>query len=135
MRGAVSNHRPYRDPGASHDQAWFSGLLLLPQQRTNLAASAKTTAVCQEFHALRNNPIYSITSSARSKTDVGSVMPKAFAVLRLTTSSKIVPCSIGSSEGLAPLSIAATAEAARRHIRRVSTAGSRLGHPRQAQSR
>jgi len=32
-------------PGASHDQAWFSGLLL-PQQRTNLAASPKTTAIC-----------------------------------------------------------------------------------------
>jgi hypothetical protein len=28
---------------ASHDQAWFSGLLL-PQQRTNLAAPPKTAA-------------------------------------------------------------------------------------------
>src|SRR5215470_12811241 len=33
---------------ASHDQAWFSGLLL-PQQRTNLAASPKTTAMCHKL--------------------------------------------------------------------------------------
>ena len=38
-----------------------------------------------------------ITSSARNRIDSGMVMPRALAVLRLTTSSNLVGCSIGKS--------------------------------------
>ena len=46
---------------------------------------------------------YSITSSARSRIAVGSSMPIALAVLRLTTSSNFVACSTGRSVGFARL--------------------------------
>jgi hypothetical protein len=49
-----------------------------------------------------------ITSSARSKIDSGMVRPRALAVLRLTTSSNLVGCSIGRSPGLAPFRILST---------------------------
>jgi hypothetical protein len=39
---------------------------------------------------------YSIISSARSKNDSGIVSPSALAVLRLTTSSNLVGCSLPS---------------------------------------
>ena len=45
---------------------------------------------------------YSITSSARSRIEVGIVTPIAFAVLRFTTSSKFVGSSTGKSAGLLP---------------------------------
>src|SRR5437660_6477749 len=43
---------------------------------------------------------HSITSSARSKSDVGTSMPSALAVLRLIASSVFVDCWTGSSAGL-----------------------------------
>ena len=46
---------------------------------------------------------YSITSSARSKIDVGTSMPSVWAVFRLTTSSILVASSTGRSAALAPL--------------------------------
>jgi hypothetical protein len=48
---------------------------------------------------------YSITSSARARIDCGTVSPSAFAVLRLTTSSKFVDCWTGRSAGLSPFKI------------------------------
>jgi hypothetical protein len=48
---------------------------------------------------------YSITSSARTKNDSGSVRPSAFAVLRLMVSWYFGACSTGRSAGLAPLRI------------------------------
>src|SRR5215468_1052749 len=45
---------------------------------------------------------YSITSSARASSDGGTVRPSALAVLRLITSSNLVGCSTGRSDGLAP---------------------------------
>jgi hypothetical protein len=46
---------------------------------------------------------YSITSSARASS-AGTVMPSAFAVLRLITSSNLVGCWTGRSAGFSPLS-------------------------------
>src|SRR5262249_25977171 len=51
--------------------------------------------------------------SARPSTDCGIVKPRAFAVLRLITSSNFVGCSTGRSAGLAPLRMRSTYEAAR----------------------
>ena len=48
---------------------------------------------------------YSITSSARSRIDCGISTPIALAVLRLTTRSNLVGCSIGKSAGFAPLAM------------------------------
>ena len=57
---------------------------------------------------------YSMTWSARSRTDCGIVRPSALAVLRLTTNLNFVGCSMGISEGLAPLKILSAMTAARR---------------------
>jgi len=51
---------------------------------------------------------YSITLSARTRIAGGIVMPIAFAVLRLITSSNLVGCWTGRSAGLAPLKILST---------------------------
>src|SRR5206468_10831408 len=48
---------------------------------------------------------HSIISSARRRIDCGTVMPSAFAVLRLITSSNLVGCCTGRSAGLAPVRI------------------------------
>ena len=58
--------------------------------------------------ALRKERRYSITLSALTMTDSGTVRPSAFAVLRLMTSSNLVGCSTGRSAGLAPLMILST---------------------------
>jgi len=59
------------------------------------------------------NARYSITSSARSRIDVGTDTPIALAVFRLRANSKLVGCSTGKSDGFAPLRILATNDAAR----------------------
>src|SRR6516225_96807 len=46
---------------------------------------------------------HSITSSARSRMDEGTSRPSTFAVLRLTTRSKLIGAWTGSSLGFAPL--------------------------------
>src|SRR6516164_1306785 len=46
---------------------------------------------------------YSITSSARPSSDAGTLMPRAFAVLRLITSSYLVGACTGRSAGFSPL--------------------------------
>jgi hypothetical protein len=59
---------------------------------------------------LRNNEaapsrFHSITSSARPRSEGGTVRPSALAVLRLTIRSNLVGCWIGRSAGFAPLRI------------------------------
>ena len=46
---------------------------------------------------------YSITSSASANKLGGTVMPSALAVLRLTTISNLVGCTMGRSAGFSPL--------------------------------
>jgi hypothetical protein len=52
--------------------------------------------------------LYSITSSARISNEGGTVRPSALAVFMLITSSNLVGCSTGRSEGLVPLRILST---------------------------
>src|SRR5262249_48324298 len=54
-----------------------------------------------------------MTMSARATSDCGIVMPSAFAVFSLTTSSNVVGCSTGRSAGFAPRRILSTYTAAR----------------------
>ena len=56
------------------------------------------------FSQLRRQPRGHATASARTSSDCGTVMPSAFAVLRLITSSNFVACSTGRSPGFGPLS-------------------------------
>ncbi len=53
-------------------------------------------------------PHHSISSSARASSDGGTVRPSALAVPRLMTSSNVVGCLNGRSEGFAPLIILST---------------------------
>ncbi len=46
---------------------------------------------------------HSMTSSAMARMFGGTVMPSAFAVLRLITRLNLVDCTIGKSAGFAPL--------------------------------
>src|ERR1700756_2441399 len=46
---------------------------------------------------------YSITASARPSSETGTVMPRAFAVFRLTINSTVVDRCTGRSAGVAPL--------------------------------
>ena len=57
-------------------------------------------AACFSLKVLRSN--YSITSSARSRIDRGTVSPSAVAVLRFTTISNLVGSCTGRSPGFAP---------------------------------
>src|SRR4029079_9716097 len=52
--------------------------------------------------------LHSIISSARAKSVCGISIPKALAVLRLTTSSTLDVCMTGRSAGLSPLKIRPT---------------------------
>jgi MFS family permease len=61
-----------------------------------------------------HRPCYSITSSACTSIDGGTVRPSALAVLRLTARSNLVGCSTGISPGFAPRKILSTCSAARR---------------------
>jgi hypothetical protein len=54
---------------------------------------------CSKFGA------YSITSSAMASTPGGMARPRAFAVLRLMTSSNLLDWKTGKSAGLAPFRI------------------------------
>ena len=51
---------------------------------------------------------YSITPSARTRKDSGTVSPSAFAVVRLTMRSNLLGCSTGRSAGFAPRKILST---------------------------
>jgi len=51
---------------------------------------------------------YSITSSARTSNEGGTVRPSALAVFMLITSANLVGRSTGRSEGLVPLRILST---------------------------
>jgi hypothetical protein len=73
---------------------------------------------------------YSITSSARNKVAVGSVIPIAFAVFRLIANSKRSGCSTGRSAGFAPRKIFATNEAPRRGSAGIGDAGDSRPGPR-----
>ncbi len=59
-------------------------------------------------HPCAPAPAYWITSSACIRSVGGNVIPRAWAVLRLITSSNFVGCSTGRSAGLAPFRILST---------------------------
>jgi hypothetical protein len=74
-----------------------------------LAANSSATGIsdlCHKpTHAAQQNRSYSITSSARTRTDDGISNPSALAALLLTINSSLVGNSTGRSAGLAPFRI------------------------------
>ena len=69
----------------------------------NCAVPSHTSGavMCQNLtHAPQETYPYSITPSARASSVDGTVMPRAFAALKLTTSSNLVGCIIGKVGGL-----------------------------------
>ena len=75
---------------------------------------------------------YWITCVVCPRTDCGIVRPRARAVVRLTTKSNFVGCSIGRSPGLAPFRILSTRVAERRYESTIS--GPRDSRPRRPPS-
>jgi hypothetical protein len=68
--------------------------------KTGLHGDAAKPTRLDPIRTLANR--YSITSSARSRMDSGTVRLSALADLRLITNRNLVGCSIGRSAGLAP---------------------------------
>src|SRR5262245_22227730 len=76
------------------------------------ALSACTSAAERQRRAAdpcdERTPGHSMTSSARARSECGTVRPRALAVVRLITSSILVGCSTGSSPGFVPRKILST---------------------------
>src|SRR5262249_20919789 len=81
------------------DTAQPLGLLGMPAERPRCHPAERGDELASS---------HSMTSSARARIDGGTVRPSAFAILRLTTSSKVVGCCTGRSAGLVPLRIRLT---------------------------
>jgi uncharacterized membrane protein len=80
-----------------------SAIGVSPAATGHEARRQKVTRRCRQrskLFALRNS--YSITSSALSRIDCGTISPSALAVLRLTTISYFVGSCTGRSPGFAP---------------------------------
>jgi hypothetical protein len=78
---------------------------LCPRKRTSARARRHVREV--PYAAVSNRSkaaLYSITSSARSRIEIGTSMPRALAVLKLITSSNFVGSSTGKSAGFIPRS-------------------------------
>src|SRR6516164_11680319 len=93
------------------------------QSMSALPPKADIDRVCRDVRFVPKADIkpYSITSSARTSRDEGTVMLRAFAVLRLTDRSILVGNSTGRSPGRAPCRILSTKEADRRQHHSRST--------------
>jgi hypothetical protein len=84
----------------------------IQKRKTNrlqiIKSSLQRTAREQMQQTTSANAAYSITSSARTSNEGGTVRPSALAVFMLMMSSNLVGCSTGRSAGLAPLRILST---------------------------
>src|SRR5512144_3089365 len=92
-----------------HAIAVYASQPLSPVVTQHSLPSGRYSLLGPVFHRLDRTSFawrtHSITSSALSRTDVGSSMPRDFAVLRLTTNSTLVGCCTGVSADPAPLRI------------------------------
>src|SRR5262249_16851449 len=97
-----------------HEHTDAAHALALLRARRERPSNRSATEKCDELAALQCRD-HSITSSARSRKDSGSLRPSALATVRLTTSSNFVGCSTGSSPAFAPRRILSTYSPARRN--------------------
>ena len=84
--------------------------LLFLHERPATASTSGTYALQKPMSdkAKSGHCIYSITLSARARSDDGIVTPSVFAVFKLTTRSNLVACSTGRSPALAPFKMRST---------------------------
>ena len=111
--GPTQLRKPLREPGeptlshrivfiARHQHADppHAVALLRPRRERPRRRAADRRDEIPSSHGVAS---YSITSVARSSVAVGTSMPSAFAVLRLSTISMRVDCCTGRSAGFSPL--------------------------------
>ena len=91
-------------------------LLPLGDVRRDLFLHEGAHALAQQVVLGREHRDHWITSSARRRSDCGTVRPRAFAALRLMTVSNFEGCSTGRAAGLAPFRILSTKTPARRQM-------------------
>jgi hypothetical protein len=75
---------------------WCTAQTLFPQRHSDgveFYLMERSTWVSSELMQRNKLPSYSMTSSARAKSEEGRVIPRAFAALRLMASSNLVGCS------------------------------------------
>src|SRR5262245_53522542 len=90
--------------GLHTDKADVQHLWLLLRKRGKWPRGCRATEQGDELAAL--HPCnHSITSSARPRSEMGTVRPSALAVLRLMISSTFTTCWTGRSAGLSPFRI------------------------------
>ena len=93
----------------SDGQQGFAECPLCLQWRPNLCvATNRRDGPKGDISTAAKQHRYSITSSARSRTELGKSIPIVFAVLRLRINSNLVGCSIGRSVVLVPRAILST---------------------------
>jgi hypothetical protein len=115
-RGPLSGELRKSDFGAARsvdDQSEKSGRFnrqvgFTPNSGHDLAPPKATLCANNGLMHRSKQDCYSITSSARASSDGGTARPRAFAVLRLMTSSNLVGCSTGISAAFAPFRILST---------------------------
>src|SRR5262249_4032561 len=84
------------------------------RHRRRLSAGSERPRCCRASESGNElAPVHSITSSARASSVGGTSMPRAFAVLRLITSSYLVGACTGRSAGFSPLKMRSAYFAAR----------------------
>src|SRR3954469_25401625 len=90
-----------------HAIAVYASQPLSPVATQHSLPSGRYSLLGPDFHRLDRTSFawrtHSITSSARPSKFSGTLMPRAFAVLRLTINSTFVDCWTGKSAGLSPL--------------------------------
>src|SRR5262245_60082551 len=90
-----------------HAIAVYASPPLSPVATQHSLPSGRYSLLGPDLHRLDRTSFawrtHSITSSARPMSGSGTVMPSAFAVLRLMISSTLVACWTGRSDGFSPL--------------------------------
>jgi hypothetical protein len=122
----ISSGKACRSPSRAADQiqAGTKSHARAHQRRefcSMIAVSAPQAAMRSAEKCDELATFHSITSSARTSRDEGTVILRVFAVLRLTDKSILVGNSTGRSPGRAPCRILSTKEADRRQHHSRST--------------
>src|SRR5205814_1933052 len=113
LRGHGVRHGPPHQPGRARPQGvrGFRPQGAAGPRVLDALGRDRLRAISRLTHR-SNSQLYSITSLARSRVDVGTVRPSAFAVFRLTTSVNLVGACTGRSAGFSPLRMRSAYEAA-----------------------
>src|SRR5262245_52275664 len=95
-----------------HAIAVYASQPLSPVATQHSLPSGRYSLLGPDFHRLDRTSFawrtHSITSSVSASSVGGMIKPIVLAVVRLTTSSNFVGCSIGRSAGFAPRKILST---------------------------